>query len=97
MKIAESLILKSAEQEAEMYADLFLEIHPNIKVEEQKTKQAWLDGFESGKQFEKKKEMERSRIINSINNFQNNHNITAVGNLATGEGYYKNIFEKKQQ
>jgi hypothetical protein len=43
------------------------------------------------------KEMEKEQIIDSINNFQNNHNITAVGNLATGEGYYKNIFEKKQQ
>ena len=41
---------------------VFPEIHPNIKVKKQKTKQAWqikqawLDGFESGKQFEKKKE-----------------------------------------
>jgi hypothetical protein len=62
MKIAESLILESPEQEAQMYADLFPEIHPNIKVKKQKTKQAWqikqawLDGFESGKQFEKNKE-----------------------------------------
>jgi hypothetical protein len=56
MKVAESLILESSEQEAQMYADLFPEIHPNIKVEEQKIKQAWLDGFDSGKQFEKKEE-----------------------------------------
>ena len=47
MKIAESLILESSEQEAQMYADLFPEIHPNIKVEEQKIKQAWLDGHNS--------------------------------------------------
>jgi hypothetical protein len=66
MKLAESLILKSAEQEAQMYADLFPEIHPNIKVKKQKTKQAWqirqawLDGFESGKQFEKNNESSRN-------------------------------------
>jgi predicted nucleotide-binding protein (sugar kinase/HSP70/actin superfamily) len=54
MTIAESLILKSAEQEAQMYAELFPEIHPNIKVEEEKIKQAWLDGYNNRKQFEKK-------------------------------------------
>jgi hypothetical protein len=32
MKIAESLILENTEQEAEMYANLFPEIHPNIKI-----------------------------------------------------------------
>jgi hypothetical protein len=54
MKIAESLILESPEQEVQMYADLFPEIHPDIKKEDEKIKKAWIDGFESGKQFEKK-------------------------------------------
>jgi predicted nucleotide-binding protein (sugar kinase/HSP70/actin superfamily) len=54
LKLAESLILESPEQEAQMYADLFPEIHPNIKVEEEKIKQAWLDGYNNRKQFEKK-------------------------------------------
>jgi len=53
MKIAESLILESPEQEAQMYADLFPEIHPDIKKEDEKIKQAWLDGYNSRKQFEK--------------------------------------------
>jgi hypothetical protein len=56
MKLAESLILESPEQEAQMYADLFPEIHPNIKKEDEKIKQAWLDGYNNRKQFEKKKE-----------------------------------------
>jgi hypothetical protein len=66
MKIAESLILESPEQEAQMYADLFPEIHPDIKKEDEKIKkawqikQAWLDGFESGKQFEKNNESSRN-------------------------------------
>ncbi len=47
MKLAESLILESTEQEAQMYADLFPEIHPNIKDEIEKIKQAWLDGNKS--------------------------------------------------
>ena len=56
MKVAESLILESPEQEAQMYADLFPEIHPNIKVEEQKIKQAWLDGYKSRTKYENKKQ-----------------------------------------
>jgi hypothetical protein len=54
MKIAESLILESPEQEAQMYADLFPEIHPNIKVEEQKIKQAWLDGYNNQIKYKNK-------------------------------------------
>lgn len=54
MKIAESLILESPEQEAQMYADLFPEIHPNIKLEEQKIKQAWLDGYNSQIKYKNK-------------------------------------------
>jgi hypothetical protein len=56
MKLAESLILESPEQEAQMYADLFPEIHPDIKDEIEKIKQAWLDGYNNRKQFENKKE-----------------------------------------
>jgi len=56
MKIAESLILESPEQEAQMYADLFPEIHPDIKKEDEKIKQAWLDGYNNRKQFEKKEQ-----------------------------------------
>ena len=54
MKIAESLILESPEQEAQMYADLFPEIHPNIKVKKQKTKQAWIDGYNSQIKYKNK-------------------------------------------
>jgi hypothetical protein len=47
MELAESLILGSPEQVAQMYADLFPEIHPDIKKEDEKIKQAWLDGHNS--------------------------------------------------
>jgi hypothetical protein len=56
MKLAESLILGSPEQVAQMYADLFPEIHPDIKKEDEKIKQAWLDGYKSRKQLEKKEQ-----------------------------------------
>jgi hypothetical protein len=54
MKIAETLILESSEQEAQMYADLFPEIHPDIKKEDEKIKKAWIDGYNSQIKYKNK-------------------------------------------
>lgn len=52
MKRANSLILENEKQEAEMYAELFPEIHPSIKSEQEKIKQAWLDGKNSQTKYQ---------------------------------------------
>jgi hypothetical protein len=56
MKLAETLILDYPEKNAEIYVYLFPQKHPDIKKEDEKIKQAWLDGYKNRKQFEKKKE-----------------------------------------
>jgi hypothetical protein len=56
MKQAETLILDYPEKNAEIYVYLFPQKHPDIKKEDEKIKQAWLDGYKSRKQFEKKEQ-----------------------------------------
>jgi hypothetical protein len=47
MKLAETLILDYPEKNAEIYVYLFPQKRPNIKKEDEKIRQAWLDGHNS--------------------------------------------------